>query len=298
MSVTNRVWDPTAVGFVYWRTGTPDVNGAAYPGPALFGATSDYTVVRGVLEQAPVEPQLHDLTHNPVGLWQFDGDMTDSSPTGENFTVATGSELYGTGIVPGTKAFYFNGSTRIHSGSPAPAALRITGDMTVEFLIKPDGLDTDTFGAHIIGCSGIDNSVAEVDNFLWHFRLSDAGPVDNNHPVWFWEGPASTFHVVKDVTFTVPPLQWSHVACVRINGGAGATIGRIYVNGELVVEVTTLDEATGGSSGRVKMGDTDTGGNDGSYFGHVQSVKVIPSALTAAQVLAEARLTLPPSVRP
>lgn len=43
----NRVYDTVAVGFVRWRTGTPDSTGAYYPGPGVFGVnTSDYCVER------------------------------------------------------------------------------------------------------------------------------------------------------------------------------------------------------------------------------------------------------------
>lgn len=44
-SVTNRVWDTVAAGFVRWITATEDSVGASYPGPGTFGSdTSDFCI--------------------------------------------------------------------------------------------------------------------------------------------------------------------------------------------------------------------------------------------------------------
>lgn len=294
MTVTNRAWDPTAVGFVSWRTGTPDPTGIAYPGPDAFGNTSDYAVVGGGLEQSPVEAQLHDLTHNPVGLWQLDGSLVDLSPTGDDLSVSTGAELYGPGAAPGTQAAYFNGVTRIQStgGSPGPAALRILGDVTLELLVFPMQLTNDTFGSILATCSGTDASGTAANNFLYSLRLHN----NLNNPGLYWENGSGVLNLLIDTDLVLAPGRWHHLAMVRISGGAGATTGKILLNGVKVAETTTFNEPDGGSSAFIKLGDFDDG--TGGFTGYMQSVKVIPAALTDAQVLAEARLTLPPSVRP
>lgn len=46
-TLTNRVWDTAAGGFVSWETAEPDALGLSYPGPGTFGAdTSDFIVER------------------------------------------------------------------------------------------------------------------------------------------------------------------------------------------------------------------------------------------------------------
>lgn len=302
MPVRNRVWDTmNGPGFQYWESEFPDTAGNLYPGPGTFGVdTSDFCVVSELDDAGFEEAQLHNLEHGPVGLWQFDGDLLDSSPTGENLIVGAGTERYGQGAVPGTRAFYFDRDTLVRGSATANVALRILGNVTLEFLMHPLLLDNETFGDHIVGCQGVpDNSAAEADNFLWHFGFSRiTGSSGINYPTWLWEGPASTFSFVEDTDFAVEPGRWHHVACTRINGGAGATTGRIYLNGTLISEDTTLDEPSGGSTARIKMGDSDSGAGLGGFRGLLQSVKVVPAALTDAQILAEARRTLPPSVRP
>ncbi len=292
MTVTNRVWDPTAVAFVSWRTGRQDITGIEYPGPDAFGNTSDYNVTQGVVGEPPVEAQLHNLLHAPVGLWQLDGGRVDSSPTGDNLTLVAGTEQYGPGIAPGIRAAYFDGVTRLAGSSPGPAALRILGDVTLELLVRPQQLANGTFGSQLAEFSGSDTSSSEIQNFLYQLRLQN----DLNNPSSFWEDGAGGLNFHIDTDFVMEPGRWHHMAMVRTNGGAGATTGELFVNGTLVSTVATFDEPTGGGDSFIKIGQFDD--LNGAFFGFIQSVKVIPSALTAAEVLAEARLTLPPSVRP
>lgn len=292
MTVTNRVWDAVAGAHVRWRTGRADSTGIEYPGPDAFGSTTDYTIDRGTIEQPPVGAQLHNLLHDPVGLWQLNGDLLDSSPTGDDLTLAAGTARYGPGIVSGDQAFYFDGVTRLAGASPGPAALRILGDVTLELLVFPQQLANGTFGSQLAEFSGTDASAVEDDNFLYQLRLQN----NLNNPSSYWEDGAGGLNLHIDTDSVMEPGRWHHMAMVRTSGGAGATTGELFVDGVLVSTVTTFDEPTGGVNSFIKIGQFDD--LNGAFFGFIQSVKVIPSALTAAQVLAEARLTLPPSVRP
>ena len=293
MTVINRAWDTVKSGFVTWKTGVPDTEGFEYPGPGDFTTqTADRCVVVGARDKPPVEAQLHNLLHNPVGLWQLNGDRLDSTSTGADLSVAVGIEQYGPGVSPGTKAAFFNRSTRFQTVAPAPAPLLILGDLTVELLCFPIGLANDTFGDSICHFAGIDNSGLETENFLWLLRLSNS----LNNPEFFWENGAGGVNNLVDTDFVVEPGRWHHFALVRISGGAGATTGQIYMNGVKIAEGTTFNEPTGAVNSYMKIGATTTGQSD--YLGYVQSVKVIAKALTADQILAEARLTLPPGLRP
>ena len=41
----NKVWQPTHTQWVYWRTDDPDPAGASFPGPGVYGTTTNYTIV-------------------------------------------------------------------------------------------------------------------------------------------------------------------------------------------------------------------------------------------------------------
>lgn len=294
MSVINRVWDTmNGPGFQRWTTDEAQPFGEQYPGPGTYGVdTSDHCVEREVVDAALIPALQHDLTHTPVSLWQFDGDLTDVQGI-EDLTVSTGTARYGPGPAPGTRSLYCDGGLYITGvSSPAPAALRILGSMTYEALIRPTIIQGLPFGDMPFSCSGDDTSETTPNNILWNFRLRD----DLNYPSADYEGAAAANQFIQ-ADILLPPNQWAHIAYTRdTSGGGGAVVTRLYVNGRTVARVDAGILPTDGANAIIKVGDDNVGNTP--YEGYLAGLKVMNIALTPAQVLAEARRTLPPEIRP
>jgi hypothetical protein len=251
---------------------------------------------------AAVAPaQLHDLTHSPVGLWQFDNDLLDSSGNGFDLSLDVGIERYGPSAVPGaTQALYCDGVSRFIGANPAPAALRILGSMTTEMLVFSIGKQDLASGrASIVSVEGPFASEAEADNKLWGtFVVTPPQALGSK-----WEETAGADQT--HLSLATPPVgghlipnRWHHIAHTRdTSGGVGATIGRWYINGQLTDTLSTMDPPINGANARMYVGQAERGVLE-TFFGQVSSLKVIASVLTGPQILAEAQRTLPPDLRP
>jgi hypothetical protein len=220
----------------------------------------------------------HDLTHSPVGLWQFDGNLTDSSGQGNNLSAISGTPRYGD-LFPGLRGLACDTVARIGLSS-APAVLRITGDLTVEMLIVPDKLAAALGG--LVFLTG--NGETQAVNTLWGVGLVNTSNAVNA-PRFASESGAGV-----DAIYAVPhglmPGSLNHLAVVR----ATSTI-TFYLNGkQLGAASSTLTTPDGGTSVGIYVGADATGGS--TMRCSISSLKVIASALNAAQVLAEYNRTL------
>jgi len=228
----------------------------------------------------PGSLQYHDLTHSPVGLWQLNGSLADSSGSGHTLTVDSGTERY-VDIVPGKLAHFFDGATRLVLSSFV-SALAITGDLTVEFLFQLDqdpATASSIFAHDASGETSATNALYSVD-----FTSST-----NKTTRWFSEHGSGI-----DDTFTLaapaglPPIHnVGHFAAVR-----SSNVVQFYWNGRtLGSPSSTLTAPDGGLSGRLRIG-----GSAASIFSRclICSFKVIASALSAYDVKAEYNRTLGP----
>ncbi len=75
----------------------------------------------------------HEADSDTVGLWQFDGDLTDSSGNGYTLTLSSGYENYAD-MWPGTRGILLTGAQRL-TGPGNGSKLYIAGDMTIEYLV-------------------------------------------------------------------------------------------------------------------------------------------------------------------
>ena len=224
----------------------------------------------------------HDTTHSPLGLWQLDGDMTDASGNGYDLTVDTGTELYAP-ISDTLQGFRFDGSTNlIHD--VAEAALRLTGDMTIEmlvaWLIDPPGFGVNTsLSGPYLAAHGVPGE-AGGDNNLYSLKARPTGGIG-----WLSESGSGT-NAVYDIDCDVPTYLLHHLAAVR-----ASNVVSMYIDGGLVGSSSTLATPTGGNTGRFVLGSIGGGGGEHPTC-LMASVKLIGSALTAEQVADEYRLTL------
>lgn len=215
----------------------------------------------------PLLPQLHDLTHNPIALWQGTNTKADSSGNGYDLALTAGTEAYGDGLVPGG-AFSFNAATTY---GITEAALRLQGDMTLAMLAKHDA--TPSHNAWMVACY----AVGETPPTNLQYSLSLETSFVN-----YWHHEYSTGQdSIHHFSHTNPSAKWIHLAAVR----EGPLI-KLYRDGILRETSPSLTAASDGGGTAVRVG----GSEHFSLFykGLMQSIKLAPSALTADQVKAEA----------
>ncbi len=224
----------------------------------------------------------HDTTHSPVGLWQLDGDLTDSSGSGYTLTVENGTERYSN--LPGGKiqGAIFDGSTNLIY-NVAEATLRILGDMTIECLIEwldaSPGIspNSNTRIASHVGTGGSGNS---VDNQLFSFGPASGAP-GFRYFAEFGSGSNIDFSTTDSA-----PQSLQHLAMVRESNDI-----TYYVNGQAISPSSSgLSAPTDGSSGRFRIG-----ANNAllvPVVAVVATVKLVASALTAQEIANEYGRTL------
>lgn len=289
MSTLNRVWDPTAGALVTWRTQSPDAIGAEYPGPDAFANTSDFTVVRDTQQASPLDAEPLDLRHAPEGLWWLDGDRTDKSGNGITLAVGHGIEQYGPGPVPGRRAAYFNATT-IFDRASHDAPLLLLGDATFEALVYP--ISYPTFQI-IFGFEETEIGSLEANNTAYVWYLNSTG-----NPGYTHHNGARNLNNFEWTSTVIPLFAWTHLAMVRDDTAKTVTL---YINGYADATVYTYTNSpTGGTNSKLEIGgDSFSSGSPSVMWdGFISTPKISPAILTAAQVLANARIALPPGMRP
>lgn len=220
----------------------------------------------------------HDTTFSPIGLWQLSGSLTD---TGSGATALTANSVtqYAE-LWPALKGWDGLGGNGFHSTAVSPAALALTGDMTIEaFVRSPDNLRGLGSKRSII-CFDTNAGGSSVSNILYSIGISTGG-----FPEWIQQH-GSNVSDTYTLTTDIFPSGLFHLAVTRTSD-----VIQMYVNGvPLGAASGTLTTATGGSGSSFRFGTQ--GGAPLAVA--LASLKVIGSALTAAQVKAEYNRTFGP----
>ncbi len=227
-----------------------------------------------------INARQHDTTHSPVGLWQLDGGLTDSSGNGFTLTVEAGTERYAQ-LPGGIQGFFFDAATNLVR-SAAEATLLILGDMTIECLcewIDSPPPTAPNFNTVIVSHVGTHGSSTEANNAV--YRLG-AAPTPGLR--YFAESGAGSSILHDSVDGVAQSLQ--HLAMVRSSDEI-----TFYVNGGAIAATSSgLATPTGGGSGRFRLGASE--GLNVPVKAVISSVKLIASALTAQQIADEYGRTL------
>jgi hypothetical protein len=204
--------------------------------------------------------QYHDTTHTPVGLWQFDGDLTDSSGNGYDLTDAgTPCYLSCDGLV---------GLSRWSELAHVDAApLHITGDITVEMLIEISAYSS--LGYPLLF---INNGETEAANCLYGISISSWVP---GYLAEYSSGTNITYSAARGMLAG----RVHHLAMVRSSNQV-----TFYLDGVAIGTSSGLHVPTGGTTAYLCIGAISDGSSP--FYGWIASVKIIASALTAAQVAA------------
>jgi len=223
----------------------------------------------------------HGFDYSPVALWQLNGNLRDSGPNKFTLTLetsGTGGERYAN--IGGLQGFYFDGATNLLAG--LDSRLQTNGDVTVEFI------------AHVVpftlGClvgTGTAGSDTEPNNDQYTIYANNAAAIGITS---FWEHDAG---VDVSTQTQYSPNGMCHIAMVKSLGG---TAVQFFANGLPASPIVTgLTASTGGTTSQVRIG-SDHSGNTSAFrlSGFMSSVKIVLSALSAAQVKDEYNRTLGP----
>lgn len=245
---------------------------STYAPPSNLDVVCDDTITINDAVDIPI--RYHDTTHSPVGLWQLNGNLNDTSGNSRNLTIEAGTERYGE-VFPGLLGFAFDGATNlIHNVNVA--ALQITGDITVEWLMLA------VPSASTQACISIGNSSSETqsDNLLYNLH-------NNNWRLAFTAENGSGAGIDYILTSQGPLMNApAHYAATRTSN-----VIQWYVNGQPMGAASgTMATPDGGSNGKLRIGSVDALASP--FTGFMASIKIISSALSAAQVLAEYNRTV------
>lgn len=213
----------------------------------------------------------HGLEHNPVGLWQFNGTMNDTSGNGFNMTVDAGTIRYAN-LLPTLRGALLVSTRLIYN--TFTSTLAITGDITIECLINlPAYLVSlrDLVSHENAGETSADNSLYGID------LISGSGNVG-----FFSENGAGVdqYYALTER----PPLNPFHFAATRTSN-----VIQFYQNGRAWGSPSgTLTTPSGGGSGRLRVGLSGSLGPEGV----IASLKIIAAGLNATQVASEYNRTL------
>lgn len=227
-------------------------------------------------EAAPVASRLaqpHDLTHSPVGLWQLNESLADTSGNGFDLELVAGVTRY-TEMLPGMPGlFLFNTYKYRHNATGT--ALAISGDITIETIVR--------FRAYTGGAllSYDTNGETEADNYLYAMALT--GPPTKTE---FTHEHGAGVDDIHDIDLLPPIGQTVHWAVRR-----QSNVVQHFLNGKPWGPASaTLTAPTGGTNSKFHLGWVANPTCDAD----VASIKIVASALTDAQILAEYNRTLGP----
>jgi len=231
----------------------------------------------------------HDTSRSPIGLWQLNGDLLDTSGyvgvgSPAPLSLGAGVEQY-VPVLPGSpiKGFYLGGTSYVYRPTYTDY-LSLIGEMTIEYITFIGARWT---AASMLVGYGAGAPETLNTNFLYSVKFSTAAVISA-----FWEYGAGS-----DVTATSLQslIGWpTHHAFVRRTGGGGTLDMDFYQDGHLINTVA------GNHVPAIGVAPTQA-----LYFGYnaetatfaqytlLASVCIIAAPLNAAQVLADAKKCLP-----
>lgn len=234
---------------------------------------------------------LHDTTYSPVGLWQFQDTLADSSGNGFDVTVDAGTLSF-MPLAQRMRGVRLDG---LRLTRPYTTLLAIKGDMTIEMmsvLEKSDG------GGVVIAYTGGADDTSSIYNYQYQISVNTGiGITPGSRGVsWLSEhGVGVNDLYVPTMLALPPPGEPFHFATSRINNKA-----QMYLNGKPFGTLSpTLLTPTDGSVAALFIGGTGrasglTSPVDTVAGMCVTSLKIVPTGLDAAAVKSEYARTLGP----
>jgi len=266
--------------YVFWTDSEPDLDGTNAPEAVVTDSIVLYSVggtATGGGVVASITP--HDTTHSPEVLYNFaDGSrFTDSSGNGLDLQASSGTVLYAD--ILDLQMININGSNAYRTTNDA--ALEITGAITIECIcIPPEPLSGSN---DMILVQFQESGGDESTNILWGVR------VKQTTGYWSWYQQYSGAVASEATSTIVAGNEIQHLAMTRASNGLDISF---YVNGVLEDTASCPNVATGGTTSKLRLGSN--AGNTVRFNGHIGSLKVVASELSADDIKAEYNRTLGP----
>lgn len=267
--------------YVFWTDSEPDLDGSNAPESVV----TDSIVIDSVGGQAEGgggggAPQYHDTTFSPVALWQFNGDLTDSSGNGFDLLTGTGTERYAS-LFTGFQMLNMNLVAR---RSINDSLLTLTGEWTIECLVSVPANET---GADRTLISFEGGTEFENTNHLYNIRLNGSNNLEN---FCEYSTGANSFRATSIPQSDLRPIR--HLAVTQSSDGK---TNRFYIDGVFQEEVTATNAPTGGTNSRIGInGHQDNSARFVDDDGLIASVKIIASKLSDSEIASEYNRTLGP----
>lgn len=224
----------------------------------------------------------HVADGNTLALYQFDGDLTDSSGNSRDLAALVGTVRYGD-IGYRNRGLILDGATAVRR-TTRTAAFDVTGAISILAVIRFTVAPTGT--AYVVNYGG-GGEAGGADNVLWALAIAQPGA-----------GAATGFSVEE--TFSehatgtnddalgavhIPINSVIHVAATRNSAG---TSWSHYVNGVLYDTLSVTAPTVSSPAQYITVGGNDAGGVSGSFYnGVIDSLKIESVQLTNAQVFDE-----------
>lgn len=219
----------------------------------------------------------HDASLSPVVLYNFNGDLLDSSGNGLALTQQQGTTQYAQYGNSGKKCAFFDGSTAFWE-STKDASLIITGDLTVAAMVNI-GPAAVAGGGFLVDKGATGATSSNNDNYLCAIAPAKL--------YMLWRHGNKVAAQTTQFNVGVVRGEWAHAAWVR-----SGTTAKLYVNGILGHTEDLLNAATGGTVPNLRIGRYQESGSGYHFTGYAASIGIWASALTDAQILGMAQQCL------
>ena len=214
---------------------------------------------------------------NLQGYWKLNNDYLDETSNGNDLT-ASGSPVFSTSV-PWTEtnanSLDLESTSNQYAADTTTSGLNITGDMTMEFWVKPESLSTDMW----IIDSGTSGSETEADNINFQARIESTGEI-----TYFHEYSTGTNDTVTTVSSYITAGTWFHIAIGRDVTGNNILF---YVDGVLKETIGYTSDPTGGATGNKLYVGINNGLNTGiDYDGLIDEIRIWDVLRTVDQIVA------------
>ena len=215
--------------------------------------------------------RLFDTEHNPLGLYLFQGNGTDSSGNGRDLSNLDGTPTYGDGFVG--LSFEQNNNVGL---TRTDSTFETLGAISVYAVVK---LVSTTNANFTVACyDGGDET--EANNNLWSLDLVSTG--GDLSVRYFHEYGAGSNELLLPTGIGASRDEWIMVGWTRDSAGTGV---KIFLNGEVIGSTTLTNAPTGGTTSDLVIGRV---GNVANLFtGKISAVKIVGSELTEAEMKKE-----------
>lgn len=267
--------------------------GQAAPGGLVYPLGADLAAPGAVYQLGPADsppslswtpsaPAAPSVTSDTVALWRMDEatniDAANSVSGGTALTVS-GTVTPTVGVFSGSRRTSASGNYLSGNADASVISAIQAGSVTMEYWAQRDTNGVETFGAHVEIGDGSGN----------HYLFASYWSTTSYQWNIFWHTSGGSGSVNTNTGYTLPLGGWHHYA-ITLTPTSGTCTLDAYVDGVSVAHSTGLAlPGPGGGTQKVFVGIGDNLVN--SHNGSLDELRIISRPLSAAEVLADYRLS-------